>query len=360
MKFSIFCLITFSLGLAALEPAFAKNASSEEKILKAWLSSPHADAKSESFRHWDKDKEIMGACAVCHSTTGVVKYLNAPITKPGVIDHPVPIGVTIECAACHSDGAKKLKSIVFPSNVQVSVSNSSAICSVCHQGRASMIQVNDSVAKFSEDDVSKDIKFINVHYSAAAATQLGSEVKGGYQYPDLNYAGAFKHVPNLNTCVACHDPHTTKVELGQCTACHQDVTDFRAIRTTPLDILGDSNKTAGIGEVITQLHDRLDAAIRIYATQIGKKSIVYSEHTYPYYFNDLDESGIAEEAEAAFPNRYQNWTPRLLKAAYNYQFVAKDKGAFSHNPHYVIQLMIDSIRDLAKVAEIDIKGLDRP
>jgi len=61
-----------------------------------------------------------------------------------------------------------------------------------------------------------------------------------------------------------------------------------------------------------------------------------------------------------FPNRYQSWTPRLLKAAYNYQFVAKDSGAFAHNPHYVIQLMIDSIESLSVVSEIETTGFQRP
>ena len=41
-----------------------------------------------------------------------------------------------------------------------------------------------------------------------------------------------------------------------------------------------------------------------------------------------------------------NWTPKLLKAAFNYQYSQKDPGAFVHNPKYVIQFLIDSIEDL--------------
>ena len=360
MKHYILCLVIFSLGLALVGPSYAKDDSSEEAILKAWLSSPHADAKSEAFRHWDKEKEIPGACAACHSTTGAVDYLKTPATEPGIIDHTVPIGTTIECAACHNDGAKQLDSVLFPIKVAIKASNSSAICSVCHQGRASMDQVTAKVADIGEDQVSKDIAFINVHYSAAASTQLGSEVRGGYQYPDLSYAGPFTHVPDLNSCVACHDPHTTKVEPEQCTSCHQGAADFRTIRTTPLNILANGSKTDGVAVVIDELHERLYATILIYATKAGGGAIAYSEHAYPYFFNDLDGNGIAEETEAVFPNRYQSWTPRLLKAAYNYQFVAKDGGAFAHNPHYVIQLMIDSIKDLSKATEIDTSDLNRP
>ena len=54
------------------------------------------------------------------------------------------------------------------------------------------------------------------------------------------------------------------------------------------------------------------------------------------------------------------WTPRLLKAAYNYQFIEQDKGAFAHNPHYALQLLYDSIESLAQAAEIDMTGMQRP
>ena len=52
---------------------------------------------------------------------------------------------------------------------------------------------------------------------------------------------------------------------------------------------------------------------------------------YPYFFNDNNGNGEADKDEAKFPNRYKSWTPRLMKAAYNYQFVTKDPGAFAHN-----------------------------
>ena len=48
------------------------------------------------------------------------------------------------------------------------------------------------------------------------------------------------------------------------------------------------------------------------------------------------------------------------RQAYNYQYVAKDHGAFAHNPHYVIQLMYDSLADLATVTDVDMAGLVRP
>ena len=52
---------------------------------------------------------------------------------------------------------------------------------------------------------------------------------------------------------------------------------------------------------------------------------------------------------------YANWTPRLLKAAYNYQMAYKDPGKFAHGGKYAIQLLYDSIEDLGG----DVSGLAR-
>lgn len=366
MVFRVFWKVSFCVGLAFLgglmisTQAPAQSAPTKEEILEAWLSSPHADSTSEAFRHWDTDGEIPGTCAVCHSSTGVSDYLAAPQTAAGVIDHPVPIGTTVECAACHNDGAKNLSEVLYPNGTKVSTPNSSAICTVCHQGRSSSDQVEASVADMDQDTVSEDIRFINIHYAAAASTQLGNTVRGGYQYEGRTYVGPFKHVANLDTCTSCHNPHDTQVKLENCTSCHAGATDFRAIRTTPLDILGDGNTTAGIADVVDQLHAQLNAAIMTYAQEAGGGAIVYSAAAYPYFFNDINADGVADASEAVFPNAYKSWTPRLLKAAYNYQFVSKDKGAYAHNAHYVIQLMIDSIENLSEVAPIEATGFARP
>ncbi|MDO6587833.1 cytochrome c3 family protein [Salipiger sp. 1_MG-2023] len=352
-------LIT-GLFAACASIASGQTPPSPEEILSAWLTSPHANSQSEAFRHWDTEGEIPGNCAVCHSTTGVVDYLASFPTIAGVIDHPVPIGTTVECAACHNPGADALREVLFPSGQTIAMADGSAICTVCHQGRTSADTVAAALGGRAEDEVSADIAFINIHYAAAASTQLGSVVRGGFEYAGQDYAGAFAHVEGLNTCVSCHDAHETKVELSACTSCHQGVSDFRAIRTTPTDVLGTGDISSGIAIVIDDLHARLEAAIMAYASGVGSAPIIYADHAYPYFFNDLNADGAVTEGEAAYPNRYQSWTPRLLRAAYNYQFVSKDRGAFAHNPHYAMQLLIDSITDLAEVAPVDVTGLVRP
>ncbi|MFZ1337769.1 MAG: polyheme membrane-associated cytochrome C [Paracoccaceae bacterium] len=360
MNNRLIALIVICLGALTGAHSLAQDKPTPEEILESWLASAHADSTTESFRHWDTEGEIPGTCAVCHSTTGIVDYLATPPVTAGVIPHSVAIGTTVECAACHNDNAAALESVLFPNGQMVSIANSSAICTVCHQGRNSMDQVDASVASIGDDEVSPAIPFVNIHYAAAASTQLGATVRGGYQYEGRSYAGPFGHVAGFETCVSCHGAHDTEVKLESCTTCHAGAADFRAIRTTPPDVLGDGNTSAGIATVIDQLHSQLEVAIRTYATEVGGGNIAYSKTAFPYFFNDLNGNGSADPEEAVFPNAYKSWTPRLLRAAYNYQFVAKDGGAFAHNPHYVIQLMIDSIEDLASVAAIDKPAYMRP
>ena len=81
---------------------------------------------------------------------------------------------------------------------------------------------------------------------------------------------------------------------------------------------------------------------------------------YPYFFIDNNDNGIADKDEAKFPNKYNAWTPRLLKAAYNYQFVTKDPGAFAHNPTYTLQILYDSIADLGAKVRVDLSKAKRP
>ncbi len=59
----------------------------------------------------------------------------------------------------------------------------------------------------------------------------------------------------------------------------------------------------------------------------------------------------------ALPLAINKWTPRMLKAAYNYQVSVKDPGAFAHGNKYIVQLLYDSIEDLggdvSKLARTD-------
>ncbi|NNE81458.1 MAG: polyheme membrane-associated cytochrome C [Silicimonas sp.] len=329
-------------------------------IIEAWLASPHGDRTSEAFTHWNEDGEIPGVCAVCHSSTGAIDYVSGPMTTPGVIDHAVGLGTTVDCVVCHNKSAAALASVPFPSGVVVDAFGSSAICTVCHQGRASSQTVETKTAGLEDDEVVGDLGFINVHYKPSASTMMGGVARGGFEYPGKTYKGQFTHVPDLNTCTDCHSPHSLQVSLETCTTCHKGAESFASIRISPADFDGDGDTSEGIAGPIAELHARLGTAIQAYANEVIKVPVAYSDHAYPYFFADTDMDGIAGSGEAIYPNRYQSWTPRLLKAAYNYQLVAKETAIYTHNPHYALQLLYDSLENLSEKVAVDMDGIVRP
>lgn len=354
-------LIAASFGAA---PAIAQDDGGLERlsqIVEAWRASPHADLDAEAFAHWNEDGEIPGACATCHSGIGFNDYVSSPMQVPGILDHPVALGNTVDCAACHGESALNLTSVPFPSGVSIDTFGSSAMCAVCHQGRASTDTVARAIDGLQDDAVNADLAFINVHYAASAATQMGDVVRGGYQYEGRAYKGEFTHVKDLATCIDCHQPHSLEVvPVASCAACHKEIENFTDIRTSKVDFDGDGDMAEGIADPIADLHGRLYAAIQTYAADVAGTPVVYATGRYPYFFTDGDADGAVTEGEAAFPNRYQTWTPRLLKAAYNYQYVALDKAAYTHNPHYALQLLYDSLESLGEQVEVDMDGLVRP
>ena len=340
-------------------PAAAQADDALAALVEAGLASPHGDYHSPSFTYWNREGAVPQACATCHSQPGFIDFLGADGTAPGAIDGPAAVNAPIGCASCHTGAAHALDGVTFPSGVAVDGLAASARCSVCHQGRQSGDAVAAATAPLGEDEVSADLAFINIHYGVAAAVMHGADVRGGYHYPGRTYAGRFHHVPSANTCVACHDPHTTAVETSSCLSCHRGVDDVRAIRTRHGDFDGDGDAAGGIHSEIEGLRAKLFDAIRAYAAEVAGAPIGYGSR-FPYFFADPDGDGRVTPEDSVMENRYRNWTPRLLKAAYNYQVATKDPGGFVHNPAYLLQLLHDSLASLSEQVAFDAGAIRRP
>lgn len=228
----------------------------------------------------------------------------------------------------------------------------------CHQGRASADSVEDAIIKAAptdDDTVSSQLSFINIHYYAAGATLNAGKVRGGYQYAGKVYDWRFRHVPKLETCVGCHDPHSLEVKVDDCKTCHTgvatvaDLRKVRMIASLNQDYDGDGNTSEGIAEELDGLRALLLKAIQGYAVDKTLDKICYDKSSHPYWFKDTDGDGSCSAAEADSANKYVQWTARLLRAAYNYQVATKDPGAFAHNAKYIIQLLYDAVADLNTV-----------
>ncbi|SPH23492.1 C-type polyheme cytochrome OmcB [Defluviimonas aquaemixtae] len=113
------------------------------------------------------------------------------------------------------------------------------------------------------------------------------------------------------------------------------------------------------GDIAT-LRDAHGQAIGACAADVAGAPVIYAPGNYPYFLADLNANGLPDTDELAYSNRYQSWTSRLLKAAYNYQFVAMDPGIYAHNPAYTQQILIDSLKSLSAAVELDAHGCTRP
>lgn len=335
-----------------------------EFITDQWEQSSHSAAESESFTHWDEDDPpiIPVECAKCHSLWGFRDFLGLDGSEFGVVDQEADPGTTIHCIACHNSRVQSMTSVVFPSGDSISQLGPEAVCMQCKQGTRSRSDVEEEIGDLPLDTVSSDLPFINVHYYIAAATWLGGEVGAGYEYPDHTYVRRYEHVPDLQTCVDCHDPHNQLVDHELCSPCHVAVTDaadLPAIRTSDTDYDGDGDANEGLAAEIETLQEKLYVALQAYASQVAGTPIVYADQ-FPYYVVDTNGNEEADESELTPANRYSSWTPRLLRAGYNYHFSFQDEGNYVHNGRYVLQLLEDSLMDLGERVAIDRGGIIRP
>lgn len=196
------------------------------------------------------------------------------------------------------------------------------------------------------------ITFTNSHYLGAAATIWGAQAAGWYQYPGQTYNAADIH--RANRCSQCHGVHKENslgrfhVEEAACEACHgtgQTLTQMR-LSTTWGDLDGDANATEGAEAEIVGLKASLYTALVDYSKLIDSTRWLCYGEGYPYMFIDTDQDGVCDPEEQVSSNGYNRFTPRSLKAAYNFKFGSAEPGKWAHNLVYTAQILGDAIDDL--------------
>jgi hypothetical protein len=317
----------------------------------------HFDSTGEPFRHWDAEAEVSATCTKCHTAEGLPFFM-----EEGVVFTREPSN-SLACTTCHDDLTEftlyTVDEVTMPSGAVVTFgeADESNVCLNCHQGRESTVSVNAAIGRagVGDDEVSEVLNFRNVHYFAAGATRFGGDAMGGYQYEGQEYSGFFEHTRRFQACADCHDVHQLTIRTDRCIDCHEqleDSDDPRVIRMTDedevelIDYDGDGDLTEPIAAEIQTLHDALLTQIQTYSAEVIGQQVMYVSYAHPYWYVDGNANGQIDEGEVTSDTRYAQWTPSLLRAAYNYQYIAKDPGAFAHNADYVLQLLYDSIEAL--------------
>ncbi len=324
--------------------------------IAAWSRSGHSNSASESFTHWNEEGAIPPVCAVCHSGIGFRSLHGLDGSPKGLPAEPVPVGGVVDCDTCHNPNIGAVTEVTLPSGAAHPVVGGEAPCVTCHQGRSASVKVSEALADKPDDTPDAELRFINPHYALAAASWLGGYGALGYQYPGKDYSGRFNHARPVSTCVSCHDPHSLTVAEQTCLTCH-DSGNAADIRISRKSYDGSGDTTKGIYADIRANADRLQSMLFDYATKVAGTPMVYDGAHYPYFFADANGDGVVDQKDGRSV-AYNAWTPRLLKATYNWKFVDADHGIHVHNPHYALELLYDSIEDLSGPIGVDMQALN--
>ncbi len=321
-----------------------------------WFRSAHANAAAEAFSHWDDDGEVQAACATCHSGEGFRDFHGLDGSEAGVVDGTIDVGGVVDCGTCHNAGLANVTEVTLPSGVVHPVQGVEASCLTCHQGRSAGTDVEEAIAGLDLDTPNPELRFINPHYATAAATWLGGYGAAGYHYAGQDYFGRFFHARPVASCNSCHEPHTLEVEFEACTTCH-DESEPAAIRIARQSYDGSGDTAKGISADIEANSDLLLEMIGAYADEVIGAPVIYDAGSYPYFFADANGDGAIDMADGR-PVAYSSWTPRSLRAVFNWKLVTADPGNYAHNPQYSLQLLYDAIADVAEPLGVEMEELD--
>ncbi len=204
--------------------------------------------------------------------------------------------------------------------------------------------------------------FTNGHYMGAAATMFGSDAAGWYQYPRnaaatipgayAVYTGTNYHGVSAGSCVSCHDPHGLEVNVSSstCGRCHfkadgtpvTSLAELEDVRQFGFEGDIDGQGTESLKNALANNGATLLTAIQTYAEKVSGTKICYNQGVYSYFFvPGTDACGTGNSKTG-----YNKFTPRLLRAAYNYNFFMREPNGWAHNPRYVAEILFDAISDL--------------
>jgi hypothetical protein len=363
---------------------------------KDWAESGHGDINGAAWRTYDfkaRNRATTGAspatsvatdCIRCHSTTGYLNYITSGFRNisswadPGGLDRGKQ---NLYCNACHIDGSGRSygyrmrnvpqvtgfynysvrqpsakNNLITPALKRLLVSftypsvGDSNICMVCHVGRengdtlkAIDAQVSSKLSFAGYSSYYRNLGFVNSHYLTAGATIFKAS---GYEYTGLDYNS---NIDRNNNSHYMHDQigrfNTNNTGTsGPCVTCH-----LKPGRHTlkPLSTDTSGNFSSVISPVCANCHDSanpmteaianteraaLNSALAALKAMLAQNNIFFKDSN-PYFFTS-----------ATGNTGFTRWRKiETMGAAFNYNLLAHDPGAFAHNRLYVKRLVHDAI-----------------
>ncbi len=304
------------------------------------------------------DHNFSSSCLRCHSSEGFAEMVPA---YGSVTETDTGTGRYITCNACHdgtnypSSANKRLRvtdedvplyNYDGSAELLTPDAGNSAVCIYCHQGRSDGTQVAADISAYTASPTGSALRFRNMHYVPSAAMIYAEK---GYEYAGTygTFAGQHSaHIDTAGNCVGCHmdevDPvsetlggHTfhvanaTSENTDYCDTCHTGISSFDTL-TADGDWDGDSSTESAKDEIAGLLTTLLTAIEAADLYPVDGTTDIYHQSGYPYFGK----------------NSGQLWGPETAAAAFNWQYVYKDTGAYAHNEEYAAQLLRDSYQDL--------------
>lgn len=335
-------------------------------IHKQWAASRHANkVKNGAWANYNwtevpgavrNDGTIVGgtgsrtACQRCHTTTGVKAYLTAN-ADGNASDYVAPLAYNpnykpemLHCDGCHTNNVGGLRTTgritadYTGAAFQYPDAGASNLCLACHTGRESGATIkNDTTTVFTNG------KFINSHYLTAGGTVYGAS---GYEYGGKDYSNpSFYAHDKIGTLGAAGTG-----SKGPCIGCH--LSSAESHRFQPVTKNAEGAVTAITSTVCSVCHtgqfaltaagltseeEEFKASLDALAAQLAAVNHPFLGG-YPYFAqSDWTNGGTYNGKDA-------------MGAAFNYNLLAHDPGAYAHNRFYAKRLIFDSIDYLDNAA----------
>jgi len=310
-----------------------------------WAVSGHGNTSGQSWLAYDF--KTLSGCVQCHTTAGFIAYSSSRMTAAW--GTPSKTREVLSCNGCHTDigsGSLRTSLPIQPyandPYTNPNLGNTTNLCLKCHSGMQSGRSIKALAAAAADFT---NLAFIGSHSSAAAGILFKSI---GYEFNgrDYNNKWHFKHdrigishytaygydTGSDGPCVGCHmnspNKHTfsplarnaggavTAITSLSCAGCH----------TGPAYLDGGRMNSREV---------KFASALLALQKILETRGIFYA-NVAPYFFKNAGNSSPG--------NAVKNWgNADTMGAAFNFNLLQHEPGAYAHNMIYAKRLIYDSI-----------------